>query len=111
MKIFHVSQIQNNNYDTFSDFVVVAKDADTAKNTHPNGYRINWARMKRCKSKYQKYLDDIEGKVDFCDDCQYYSDRCDSWAVDPEYVTVHHIGDANKGYKKTTIICTSFNAG
>tara|TARA_B110000858_G_C17796329_1_gene472607 strand:+ start:81 stop:791 length:711 start_codon:yes stop_codon:yes gene_type:complete len=35
--VFHVSQTKNNGYDTYSDFVVVARSEGEARATHPRG--------------------------------------------------------------------------
>ena len=38
MKLFLISQNQNNSYDTFDSAVVAAPDEDTAKSIHPRDY-------------------------------------------------------------------------
>jgi hypothetical protein len=35
MKLFHISQTENNNYDTFDSAVVAAESEDAARNTVP----------------------------------------------------------------------------
>lgn len=35
MKIYHVHQEENHDYDTFSDFVVITDSAEKAKHTNP----------------------------------------------------------------------------
>jgi hypothetical protein len=42
MKLFHVSQDVNNDYDTYSDFVIACKDEETARWTHPHEYVEKW---------------------------------------------------------------------
>ena len=37
MKIYKVSQDENDGYDTYNSFVCYAEDEDTARNTHPDG--------------------------------------------------------------------------
>ena len=55
MNIYHVSQDENGQYDTFSDFVVVAKDAKIARSTHPCGHEIDWRRVRKAERKYRIY--------------------------------------------------------
>ena len=81
MKLFHVSQDVNNNYDTYSDFVIACEDEETAKWTHPN--------------QYEKW----DGKQ------EAYSSWCGINDVKVEY-----IGEAKEG-TTAGIICSSFHAG
>lgn len=46
MNLYHISQTQNDGYDTFSEAVVVAKSPKSAKTIHPGGGEWNsdtWA--------------------------------------------------------------------
>lgn len=45
MMIWKISQNVNNGYDTYSDAVVIAADAEAARRTHPAGSpdRYTWA--------------------------------------------------------------------
>jgi hypothetical protein len=81
MKLFHVSQSENNNYDSFSDFVVCCETEDEARNIHP-GYG----------------------------DQTWNNDMYNLWCKSPEDVTVTYIGEAAAHLKKG-IICSSFHAG
>ena len=40
MKLYHISQSVNNDYDTYSDAVVSAKSIKDAKTIHPDGNKI-----------------------------------------------------------------------
>lgn len=82
MKLFLISQSQNNDYDTYDSAVVAAPDEETAKQMSPgNGEPVdNW------------------------------SARFSSWCSSPEYVTVRHLGDAAPDIEQG-IVCASFNAG
>ncbi len=84
MKIWKISQEDNNGYDTYDSAVVAAKSENIARNINPsNGNPMtekNW------------------------------SDQWSEWCDSPEKVTVELIGTAVKGAKEG-IICASFNAG
>lgn len=84
MKLFHVSQSINGDYDTYSDFVVCCKDEKTARFTHPSGTK-DWNGKKW-------------GDWDFHDWCA------------PKHVKVTYIGEAEKGLQEG-VICDSFHAG
>lgn len=84
MNLYHVSQSENGGYDTFSDFVICAPDAETARLTNPATGCI---------------IDDDEWEV---------WEHC--WCKSPEFVKVEHIGIANENIKEG-IICSSFHAG
>lgn len=82
MKLFLISQDENEDYDTYDSAVVAAPDAETAMNMHPrNGAMV-------------------------CDWDKNYN----SWCSKPENVTVKYIGEANDGINQG-VICASFNAG
>lgn len=83
MNLYHVSQKENTDYDTYSDFVVAAKNEEEARNTSPDGETMtqeDWAREYSC------------------------------WASSPSKVKVELIGKASKGVEKG-VICSSFHAG
>ena len=54
MKLYHVSQDENNDYDTFSDFVVCCESEEEARNTHPGNGVDPWNDRNSgwCKSPY-----------------------------------------------------------
>jgi len=84
MKLYHVSQTENNDYDTYSDFVVCAESEEEARNTHPSQYKQNpWA-----------------------NDGFSYS----TWCRSPEQARVIYLGEAAPDVEKG-IICSSFHAG
>jgi hypothetical protein len=65
MKLFLISQNQNNNYDTYDSAVVAAPDEETARNMSPsNGLPESWG------------------------------DKYSSWCPGPQYVLVRYIGEA-----------------
>ena len=47
MNLYLISQTENNDYDTYSDAVVAAKSAKTAKQIHPSG---RWSSSTWCGS-------------------------------------------------------------
>ena len=82
MKLYHICQQQNRNYDTYDSAVVAAPNAAAARNMHPRtGLPID--------------ADSI---------------RCEDWCTGPELVTACYLGKAAKDIKQG-IICASFNAG
>lgn len=84
MFLFKLSQDVNNDYDTYSSCVVVAKDPDSAKAMTP-------------------YNPDYDLDVD----CQY---REQAWAPVQD-VKVECVGAASDGLREGDVICASFHAG
>jgi hypothetical protein len=84
MMIFRLSQKVNNGYDTFSEAVVIAADAETARRTHPDGHTV-WSP-------------------------ELGWDERDDWAPKLEDIKVELIGVAT-GDAKPGVVCASFHAG
>lgn len=82
MKLWLISQNQNNDYDTYSDAVVAAETAEEAAKIHPGGPSGKWSGA-----------------------CRY-----GTWVDKPSEVEVLYIGDAAPG-TKVGVICASFHAG
>lgn len=82
MKLYHISQSENNDYDTYSDLVVAAESEEEARHIHPQQHR----------------------------DDPWKEDIYSTWCKSPDQVKVKYIGEAAKGIKKG-IICSSFHAG
>lgn len=83
MRLYLISQKQNNDYDTFDSAVVVAPDEETARRTSPLTGKIvaslaEWRELRE-------------------------------WCDGPEHVTVRYLGDA-AGLEQG-VVCASFNAG
>ena len=87
MYIYKVSQDENNDYDTYDSFVVVAFNEDQARKTSPND-----------NDDFSYY----DFNVDYGRDCY--------WASSESNVKVELIGVADEKYTEPTIICSSFNA-
>lgn len=81
MKLFLISQDQNNGFDTYKSAVVAAADEETARQINP----ANGKPMDKWDKNY-------------------------SWCNGPEHVTVRYLGEAT-GDVKQGIVCASFNAG
>jgi len=81
MKLYHISQTENNDYDTYSDLVVCAASEEEARLIHPRHGDDPWK-----------------------------EDTFGSWCKSPESVTVECIGDALPNIEPG-IICASFHAG
>lgn len=81
MKLFLISQTQNDSYDTFDSAVVIAADEDTARNMHPRtgGRIVLWGELFR------------------------------DWCSAPEYVEVTYLGGSVETASR--VVCASFNAG
>jgi hypothetical protein len=84
MKLYLISQIVNNGYDTYDSAVVAAKNEDDAQQMLPGFYS--------------------DGKF-------YPTDLRDGAWASPEHVEVEYIGTAKPGTKAGTVICASYNAG
>ncbi len=83
MKLWLISQTENNNYDTFDSAVVAADTEEEAKAVPPNvPFNDN-------PPKWDEYV----------------------WASSPAKVTAEYIGEAKPGTPAGTVICSSFNAG
>ena len=95
MKLFLISQSENNGYDTYDSAVVAAKDEEAARRTHPSAYgeykwfekHNSWGRLTHNGSVYMGN----EGTWAHIDDVQV------------KYLAEYE-GEAG-------IICASFNAG
>lgn len=86
MKLYLISQNENDNYDTYDSAVVCAKNENEAKLITPGGA---WG------IPHPIYPDSISG----------------AWCSGPSMVSAQYIGIASNGIKPGTIIITSFNAG
>ena len=96
MKLWLISQSENNGWDTYDSAVVAAETEEEARHTYPN----NWGTSdkKWSGAKWLAHLED--GRVlDFGHSC---------W-VTPNYVSVEFLADGYQGDAGT--ICASFNAG
>ena len=83
MKLFLVSQNQNQGYDTYDSFVVICNSEDEAKNTHPSNQPMT---DEKWKNKYGVWCEHIN------------------------YVKVQYLGEADSSLQKG-VVCSSFNAG
>lgn len=86
MKLFLISQSENNGYDTYDSAVVCAPDEDTARMMDPGGENGGLAKF---ESNHWRYT---------------------SWATSADKVNVELLGDAVKGLP-IGVVCASFNAG
>ena len=83
MNIYKISQSENNDWDTYSDAVVVTEDENQARQIHPDG----------------------DTKVEDWDT------PCPTWATSTEKVKVELIGIADSKFQTSEVICASFRAG
>lgn len=90
MKLFHVSQNENNDYDSYSDMVVIAPDAETARDMSPRtGEILIWSNRFNAHNIYNFAF----------------------WATKRENVIVKYLGEADPSFTKSGVICASFHAG
>ena len=86
LKLYHISQDENNNYDTYSDAVVCAPDELTAGSINPS-------------SGEPMTTEEWSGP-----------EWSSSWCSCVEKVKVKYLGDAADGIKQG-VICASYHAG
>ena len=87
MKLYLISQKENNNYETYDSAVVCAESEEQARNVNPD----KW-----------KFGEDTE--------FMNWSKREYSWCSSPDKVTVEYIGEAKEG-STVGVVLSSFNAG
>ena len=96
MKLWHISQDQRDDFDTFSDAVVAAPNEETARTIHPDG--AIWASEKDGLFPYGW----TKGEP--------HPYKWGTWCDTPDLVTARLIGDAVPG-TEIGVICASFHAG
>ena len=96
MKLWLISQNENNNYDTYDSAVVAAETEEEARHTYPDNWGLSDAKWSG--SKWLWYLED--GRV------LDYGSR--TW-TSPDHVKVQFLADGYEGPAGT--VCASFNAG
>lgn len=99
MKLWLISQSENNSYDSYDSAVVTAETEEEARVTNPGG---EGATIYRWSDKHQSWMHpngEPQGGL--------YGDR--AW-THPQYVSVEYLGDAKDG-TPPSVICASFNAG
>jgi hypothetical protein len=103
MKIYKISQHINNDYDTFSDAVVCAKNEVQAKRIHPDKETFPDIWYDEIKKEFRtKYADSEETYLFEC--------RYGSWTNDLSKIEVEYIGEADEG-REEGVVCSSFHAG
>ena len=86
MNIYKISQEVNNEYDTYDSAIVIAKDEEEARRISPALYTN------------ELYYD-------------FSKENWGNWAFKVEEVMVEYIGKADKRFKESQVILSSFNAG
>ncbi len=92
MKLWLISQDENNGYDAFDSAVVAAADQEAARKTHPNGYAA-WCEKAGCWKRK-----DGGGVI------------TGTWVSHVDNVSAVLIGEAVLG-AEAGVILASFNAG
>lgn len=83
--LYRLSQKANDNWDTYSDFIVCAADEEEALNTHPDGRRMDWQKV---------------STADWTD-----------WVWCRQQVAVELIGVADPAVQRGAVLCASYHAG
>lgn len=96
MKLYRISQDENDGYDTYDSAVVAAISEDEAKKIDPSGFR-RWSDEK--EMWMFQYADGTERPE---------SDH-NSWASSPEKVKAEYIGESAR--VEAGLVLASFNAG
>lgn len=102
MNIYHIERKDESGYDTYSDAVVIAENADEAKKIHPSLYHYDFDKVTRQYATRVKHIP-----------VEYGSDAWmgDDWPNDVEMINVKLIGIAADHFTEETVICASFHAG
>lgn len=87
LNLYVLTQSDERGYDTYDSCVVVARNADEAREVHPSPY------------------------VDLGERWWSPPPRRDDWAHHPDRVTATLIGTAAEGLKAGQVLCSSFDAG
>lgn len=97
MKIYKISQYENNDYDTYNSVVVVAHNEEEAKLIHPD-------------DSHYKFINDCWWFI--CNDgSKHKEEYSHEWVSDLTKIIVEEIGEADSKYIKPQVILASFNAG
>ena len=100
MNIYKISQTDVNDYDTYSDAVVIAANADDAAKIHPSEeYNLDRS------TRPMKYVNYRVKHIPLTDD------SWPDWTNDPAKVKVEYIGLADWTFSEETVVCASFHAG
>lgn len=98
MKLYLISQEENNGYDTYDSAVVAAASEAEAKRIDPSGFR-RWDSIKEAwMFRYADGTEKPEGKYDF-----------NSWVSHPDNVKAEYIGESAR--VEAGLVLASFNAG
>lgn len=106
MKLWHVSQSSNQDYDTFDSMVVVAETADDAVLIHPRGGFDEDSPSRipmRWSTRTNRWAGFIRGEWD--------EDWYDHTWTSPENCKAVCVGVANPDARPGTVLIASFNAG
>uniref|UniRef100_A0A6C0JTQ4 Uncharacterized protein n=1 Tax=viral metagenome TaxID=1070528 RepID=A0A6C0JTQ4_9ZZZZ len=96
LKLYLISQRVNNEYDTYSDAVVVAENEEAAKRIHPSG------------CIYTRW-NDKDNEWQFKHNRDLYAGS--SWA-EPKDITCTLVAEAvAPGYSAGQVVCASYHAG
>lgn len=102
-KLYKVSQTINNDYDTYSDFVIACENEEIARNTHPSRFVTH--------QRDGKWYGTGGGTTNMGVEYETENSPYGSWVdvKDLDKVVVEEIGVAKDGI--VGIICSSFHAG
>ena len=105
--LWKIYQNENNDYDTYSDAIVVAPDEESARNIHPSKQFTGPPEETDLRSRASSYTWSEVGGWLYEDGEPAYDS---SWAS-PAHVKVILVGDALPGMIEGHVVCASFHAG
>ena len=106
--LWKICQNENNDYDTYSDAIVVASDEESARNTHPIGsWTVEPEKEINLRSRASSYTWSETGGWLYEDGKPVYDS---SW-TSPAHVKAILVGEALPGMIDGHVVCASFHAG
>jgi len=107
LKLFKISQNVNNEYDTFSDAVVIAETKEDAKRIHPS----NTGCLKGIF--YDEEKKEFWNTYSKSSETYKFEDDYGSWTNDLDKIEVIELGllYTTTNFKEGDVICASFHAG
>ena len=102
MKIYKLSQKENDDYDTYDSCIVIAENENDARRIHPSKHIDNIFYDEIKKEFWTNYSKSEE--------LYLFEDEYGTWTNEIDKIKVEYIGEAKKGLKKGVLLA-SFNAG
>ena len=107
LKIYHISQKENNGYDTYSDAVVIAENEEEARRIHPSATEPFFFKNICYDEKKKAFKICFKNSKE---ECFFETEYSGSWTNNLSAITVKEVGKANPDMRKG-VLCASFHAG